>query len=85
MKIAGKWLSSSTSEKKAEPKASFEILTNPARVVPAQEKFIKFQEESRYVLGEKLIKKERKKKICICVELYNMIRLCNSSILVNYV
>lgn len=39
----------SPSEKKAEPEASFEILTNPARVVPAQEKFIKFLEESRYV------------------------------------
>lgn len=36
-------------EKKAEPEATFEILTNPARVVPAQEKFIKFLEESRYV------------------------------------
>lgn len=35
-------------EKKAEPEASFEILTNPARVVPAQEKFIKFLEDSRY-------------------------------------
>ncbi|KAL6338533.1 hypothetical protein AAG906_020635 [Vitis piasezkii] len=39
----------SPSEKKAEPEASFENLTNPARVVPAQEKFIKFLEESRYV------------------------------------
>ncbi|RVW78402.1 26S proteasome non-ATPase regulatory subunit 1-like A [Vitis vinifera] len=39
----------SPSEKKVEPEASFEILTNPARVVPAQEKFIKFLEESRYV------------------------------------
>nr|DAD23931.1 TPA_asm: hypothetical protein HUJ06_025394 [Nelumbo nucifera] len=39
----------STSEKKAEPEPSFEILTNPARVVPAQEKFIRFLEESRYV------------------------------------
>ncbi|CAI9762778.1 unnamed protein product [Fraxinus pennsylvanica] len=36
-------------EKKAEPEPSFEILTNPARVVPAQEKYIKFLEESRYV------------------------------------
>ncbi|XWS22376.1 hypothetical protein CRYUN_Cryun29cG0028600 [Craigia yunnanensis] len=36
-------------EKKAEPEPSFEILTNPARVVPAQEKFIKFLEDSRYV------------------------------------
>ncbi|KAH1096227.1 hypothetical protein J1N35_013148 [Gossypium stocksii] len=35
-------------EKKAEPEPSFEILTNPARVVPAQEKFIKFLEDSRY-------------------------------------
>ncbi|XP_031379897.1 26S proteasome non-ATPase regulatory subunit 1 homolog A-like [Punica granatum] len=39
----------SPQEKKAEPEPSFEILTNPARVVPAQEKFIKFLEESRYV------------------------------------
>lgn len=39
----------STTEKKSEPEASFEILTNPARVVPAQEKFIKFLEDSRYV------------------------------------
>ncbi|KAK9288206.1 hypothetical protein L1049_016655 [Liquidambar formosana] len=37
------------SEKKAEPEPSFEILTNPARVVPAQEKFIKFLEDSRYM------------------------------------
>ncbi|XVF65140.1 hypothetical protein PTKIN_Ptkin09bG0222700 [Pterospermum kingtungense] len=36
-------------EKKAEPEPSFEILNNPARVVPAQEKFIKFLEDSRYV------------------------------------
>jgi len=36
-------------EKKAEPEPAFEILTNPARVVPAQEKSIKFLEESRYV------------------------------------
>lgn len=35
-------------EKKAEPEPTFEILTNPARVVPAQEKFIKFLEDSRY-------------------------------------
>ncbi|KAL4591100.1 hypothetical protein LXL04_004049 [Taraxacum kok-saghyz] len=35
-------------EKKGEPEASFEILTNPARVVPGQEKFIKFLEDSRY-------------------------------------
>lgn len=39
----------STPEKKAEPEPSFEILTNPARVVPAQEKYIKFLEGSRYV------------------------------------
>lgn len=38
-----------TTEKKSEPEPSFELLTNPARVVPAQEKFIKFLEESRYV------------------------------------
>ncbi|KAJ3693473.1 hypothetical protein LUZ60_008953 [Juncus effusus] len=37
------------SEKKAEPEPSFQILTNPARVVPAQEKYIKFLEGSRYV------------------------------------
>ena len=37
-------------EKKApEPEATFQILANPARVVPAQEKFIKFIEGSRYV------------------------------------
>ncbi|XP_044499450.1 26S proteasome non-ATPase regulatory subunit 1 homolog A [Mangifera indica] len=36
-------------EKKAEPEPSFELLTNPARVVPAQEKFIKFLEDSRYL------------------------------------
>lgn len=36
-------------EKKIEVEPSFEILTNPARVVPAQEKYIKFLEESRYV------------------------------------
>ncbi|XP_004247848.1 26S proteasome non-ATPase regulatory subunit 1 homolog A [Solanum lycopersicum] len=36
-------------EKKNEPEPSFEILTNPARVVPAQEKFIKFLEDSRYI------------------------------------
>ncbi|XP_020220517.1 26S proteasome non-ATPase regulatory subunit 1 homolog A [Cajanus cajan] len=40
---------SPTTEKKSEPEASFEILTNPARVVPAQEKFIKFLQDSRYV------------------------------------
>ena len=37
-------------EKKApEPEPTFQILTNPARVIPAQEKFIKFIEGSRYV------------------------------------
>ena len=36
-------------EKKSEPEPSFEILTNPARVVPSQEKFIRFLQESRYV------------------------------------
>ncbi|KAE9613873.1 putative 26S proteasome regulatory complex, non-ATPase subcomplex, Rpn2/Psmd1 subunit [Lupinus albus] len=36
-------------EKKSEPEPSFEILTNPARVIPAQEKFIKFLQDSRYV------------------------------------
>ena len=66
MKIAGKWLRSSHSKKKVEPEASFEIFTNPAWVVPAEEKFIKFLEESRYVPGVKL---RKKKKICICVEL----------------
>ncbi|KAM3708511.1 hypothetical protein ACJW31_02G102100 [Castanea mollissima] len=39
----------SSPEKKSEPEAYFEMLTNPARVVPAQEKFIKFLEDSRYV------------------------------------
>eukprot|EP00268_Persea_americana_P033165 TRINITY_DN328_c0_g1_i6.p1 TRINITY_DN328_c0_g1~~TRINITY_DN328_c0_g1_i6.p1 ORF type:complete len:1072 (+),score=241.76 TRINITY_DN328_c0_g1_i6:176-3217(+) len=39
----------SPSEKRMEAEPSFEILTNPARVVPAQEKYIKFLEESRYV------------------------------------
>ncbi|XP_042483203.1 26S proteasome non-ATPase regulatory subunit 1 homolog A-like [Macadamia integrifolia] len=39
----------SSSDKKPESESSFELLTNPARVVPAQEKFIKFLEESRYV------------------------------------
>ncbi|KAL6189619.1 hypothetical protein ACLB2K_041005 [Fragaria x ananassa] len=41
-----------TTEKKSEPERSepaFEFLTNPARVVPAQEEYIKFLEESRYV------------------------------------
>ncbi|CAL1384481.1 unnamed protein product [Linum trigynum] len=36
-------------EKKAEPEPSFELVTNPARVVPSQEKYIKFMEDSRYV------------------------------------
>uniref|UniRef100_A0A2P2MRH5 26S proteasome non-ATPase regulatory subunit 1 homolog n=1 Tax=Rhizophora mucronata TaxID=61149 RepID=A0A2P2MRH5_RHIMU len=36
-------------DKKAEPEPSYEILMNPARVVPAQEKVIKFMEDSRYV------------------------------------
>lgn len=36
-------------EKKSEPEPGFEVLTNPARVVPAQEKFIKLKEDSRYV------------------------------------
>ncbi|KAJ6828893.1 26S proteasome non-ATPase regulatory subunit 1-like protein A-like [Iris pallida] len=36
-------------EKKVEVEPTFEILTNPARVVPAQEKFIRFLEGSRYV------------------------------------
>lgn len=36
-------------DKKApEPEPMFQILMNPARVVPAQEKFIKFLEDSRY-------------------------------------
>ncbi|CAD5190061.1 unnamed protein product [Musa acuminata subsp. malaccensis] len=39
----------SASEKKVEPEPSYEVLTNPARVVPAQEKYIRFLEESRYV------------------------------------
>ncbi|CAH8256564.1 unnamed protein product [Arabidopsis lyrata] len=36
-------------EKKAEPQAMFEILANPARVLPAQEKYIKMIESGRYV------------------------------------
>ncbi|VFQ64925.1 unnamed protein product [Cuscuta campestris] len=36
-------------EKKPEPEPSFEILTNPARVTPVQEKYIKFLEDCRYV------------------------------------
>lgn len=43
------WQVDSPVEKKAEPEPSFEILINPARVVPAQEKFIKFLDDSRYV------------------------------------
>lgn len=39
----------SSSEKKVEPEPAFEMLVNPARVVPAQEKYIKFLEESRYM------------------------------------
>ncbi|KQJ95640.1 26S proteasome non-ATPase regulatory subunit 1 homolog A [Brachypodium distachyon] len=36
-------------EKKApEPEPTFQVLANPARVLPAQEKFIKFLEGSRY-------------------------------------
>ncbi|XP_020579450.1 26S proteasome non-ATPase regulatory subunit 1 homolog A-like [Phalaenopsis equestris] len=40
---------SNASEKKTESEPSFELLTNPARVVPAQEKYIRFLEGSRYV------------------------------------
>lgn len=40
---------STTEKKAAEPEPSFEILTNPARVVPAQEKYVRFLEDSRYV------------------------------------
>ncbi|KAJ4792097.1 26S proteasome non-ATPase regulatory subunit 1 [Rhynchospora pubera] len=36
-------------EKKPEPEPIFQILTNPARVVPTQEKHIKFLEGCRYV------------------------------------
>ncbi|KAK9725768.1 hypothetical protein RND81_05G167900 [Saponaria officinalis] len=36
-------------EKKVEQEPAFETLTNPARVVPAQEKFVKFSEGSRYM------------------------------------
>lgn len=35
-------------EKKTEPEPTSETLTNPARVVPAQEKYIRFKEDSRY-------------------------------------
>ncbi|XP_074561982.1 26S proteasome non-ATPase regulatory subunit 1 homolog B-like [Curcuma longa] len=37
------------SEKKVESELSYETLTNPARVVPAQERYIRFIEGSRYV------------------------------------
>lgn len=43
------WQVDGPTEKKSEPEPSYEILTNPARVVPAQQKFVKFLEESRYV------------------------------------
>ncbi|XP_042396129.1 26S proteasome non-ATPase regulatory subunit 1 homolog A-like [Zingiber officinale] len=36
-------------EKKLEPELSYETLTNPARVVPTQEKYIRFLEGSRYI------------------------------------
>ncbi|XP_074564322.1 26S proteasome non-ATPase regulatory subunit 1 homolog B-like [Curcuma longa] len=36
-------------EKKMEPELSYETLTNPARIVPAQEKYIRFLEGSRYI------------------------------------
>jgi 26S proteasome regulatory subunit N2 len=39
----------SSTDKKSEPEPLFEILTNPARVVPSQEKVIKFLEDSRYL------------------------------------
>ncbi|OIT06050.1 PREDICTED: 26S proteasome non-ATPase regulatory subunit 1 homolog A-like [Nicotiana attenuata] len=38
-----------SSENLKVPEPLFEILTNPARVVPAQEKYIKFAETSRYL------------------------------------
>uniref|UniRef100_A0A0D6QV36 26S proteasome non-ATPase regulatory subunit 1 homolog n=1 Tax=Araucaria cunninghamii TaxID=56994 RepID=A0A0D6QV36_ARACU len=38
-----------TSEKKTEVEPASEVLTNPARVVPVQEKYIKFFEDSRYM------------------------------------
>lgn len=37
------------SEKKVESELSYGTLTNPARVVPAQERYIRFVEGSRYV------------------------------------
>ncbi|KAK1294537.1 hypothetical protein QJS10_CPA16g01541 [Acorus calamus] len=39
----------SSSEKKVEAEPTYKILSNPARVVPAQEKYIKFLKGSRYV------------------------------------
>ncbi|GJR63278.1 26S proteasome non-ATPase regulatory subunit 1 homolog A [Tanacetum coccineum] len=39
----------SEKENKAEPEPSHEILVNPARVVPGQEKYIRFLEDSKYV------------------------------------
>ena len=36
-----------TEKKAPEPEATYQLLTNPARVIPAQEKFIKFLENSR--------------------------------------
>lgn len=38
-----------SSENLKVPEPLFEILTNPARVVPAQEEYIKFAETSRYL------------------------------------
>jgi len=49
MQVDGASAAGAAAEKKApEPEPTFQILTNPARVVPAQEKFIKFLEDSRY-------------------------------------
>lgn len=39
----------SASEKKMEAESSLQVLTNPARVIPAQEKYIKFFEAGRYM------------------------------------
>jgi 26S proteasome regulatory subunit N2 len=36
------------SKKSTSAEPVFEVLSNPARVVPAQEKYIKFNENSRY-------------------------------------
>jgi 26S proteasome regulatory subunit N2 len=36
-------------KKTPEPEPTYQLLTNPARVIPSQEKFIKFLEGSRYV------------------------------------